>query len=482
MSTLKKLKFKKLSFSSFGGAPLLLTLWNHFDFSLLLTQSGIIKKRGVPTWKLAFLFVVGLMSRCGSCLKIVDYYNKESLLQKILNENITQSVFSRFMVSTFQWNLFNLKRMAKFQEEEETRLVDGDVIALDDTLIEHNHSKKMPFIYRLFDHCSNKYVDAMNVVVLHVKKATGLQYPLLYSVWKQDNHKDPHESKLDLALHMLQQLRSQWNAPVKCLVAMDSWYFVKSLYLAVEKLGFNWVTRAKSNTTLYRKVSIRGKERFIAILPEALYKEAKPVFSFWNKKGIMCMKFKDIYLVTEEIHNGSGYLKDRIFKPVNAVVTTYQEEDEETGKTKQIIALLLSNEVEAKPETIVQAYKDRWSIEVFFRNGKQEIGLNDCHSTNENHIHAHLSLLLVAESLIRYAQWKYNEKTDMKEEVTHGQVVAFLFHTRCEVHARGKDNTQVYFDMTAQRFASFFSKYWPSFLQMKWFDINGNWDSYPLTG
>lgn len=482
MSTLKKPRFKELPFSSFGGAPLLLTLWNHFNFSLLLTQSGIYKQRGVPTWKLAFLFVVGLISRCGSCLKIIDFYKKESLLQRILNENITQSVFSRFMVSPFQWNLFNLKRVAAFQEKEETRLVDGDVIALDDSLIQHNHARKIPFIYRLFDHCSNQYVNAMNIVALHAKKATGLQYPLLYSVWKQDNQKDPYQSKMDLALHMLKQLRVKLAAPVKCWVAMDSWYFAKSFYLAIEELDFNWVTRAKSNTTLYRKVNIHGKQRFIAINPTVLFKEAKPVFSFWRRKGTMCMKFKDIYLVTEEIHNGQGRLKDRILKPVNAVVTTYLEEDKETGEQKQTIALLLSNQVEAKPETIVQVYKDRWSIEIFFRNSKQELGLNDCHSTDENHIHAHLSLMMVPESLIRYAEWKYKEKTDMEEEVTHGQVVAFLFHIRCEVHARSKDSIQVYFDMTAQRFASFFNELWPNNLGMRWFDFQGNWNPYPLTG
>lgn len=220
-------------------------------------------------------------------------------------------------------------------------MVDGDVIALDDSLVQHNHARKIPFIYRLFDHCNNQYVNAMNIVALHAKKATGLQYPLLYSVWKQDNQKDPYESKMDLALHMLQQLRNQLAAPVKCWVAMDSWYFAKSFYLAIEELDFNWVTRAKSNTTLYRQVTIRGKKRFIAIRPTVLFKEAKPIFSFWRKKGIMCMKFKDIYLVTEEIHNGRGHLKERILKPVNAVVTTYMEEDKETGEQKQTIALLL---------------------------------------------------------------------------------------------------------------------------------------------
>ena len=65
-------------------------------------------------------------------------------------KRVTQSVLSRFMVSAFRWDLFHLKRVRQFQLDEETKLVDGDVIALDDTLVVHEHAAKMPFLYRLF--------------------------------------------------------------------------------------------------------------------------------------------------------------------------------------------------------------------------------------------------------------------------------------------------------------------------------------------
>ena len=91
------------------------------------------------------------------------------------------------------------------------------------------------------------------------------------------------------------------------------------------------------------------------------------------------------------------------------------------GSAKETFALLLSNNIDFMAVEVVQNYKRRWSIEVFFRNAKQELGLNNCHSTKENHIHAHLSILFTAEALVRFAQWKYNhQKTDMKEEITHG--------------------------------------------------------------
>ena len=122
-------------------------------------------------------------------------------------------------------------------------------------------------------------------VVLHARKANGLQYPLLYSIWNKVKDTEIHLTKLDLALHLLQELKKQLPHPVRLCVAMDSWYFAKSLYLEIEKLEFDWVTKAKKNTILYRKVMIRGKERFIEILPEVLFKEAKPIFSFWNKRN-----------------------------------------------------------------------------------------------------------------------------------------------------------------------------------------------------
>ena len=48
----------------------------------------------------------------------------------------------------------------------------------------------------------------------------------------------------------------------------------------------------------------------------------------------MCMAFKDIYIKIDEIHNGQGYLKKPILKPVSAVVTANLQEDLEKGSTK----------------------------------------------------------------------------------------------------------------------------------------------------
>ena len=85
MTNLCKPKFKELSsFSQVGGAIVLRALWDRFDLSLLLTQSGIFKIRGVATWALAFLYVVGLIKRSPSVNAVSSFYNQDGLLQQML--------------------------------------------------------------------------------------------------------------------------------------------------------------------------------------------------------------------------------------------------------------------------------------------------------------------------------------------------------------------------------------------------------------
>lgn len=65
----------------------------------------------------------------------------------------------------------------------------------------------------------------------------------------------------------------------------------------------------------------------------------------------------------------------------------------------------------------------------------------NCHSPNENHIHAHLTLLFTAETLIRHLLWE-QRKTVGKEDCTHGQVIRNLLCIRCRSHRVARTNKQ----------------------------------------
>lgn len=126
------------------------TLWDRFDLSLLLSQSGIFKVRGVATWALAFLYVVGLIDRCPSVNALASSFNEDGLLQQMFStKRISQSALSRFLTGFSQWNSFNTKRTARLQEDLNTALTEGDVLALDDTHAPHPYAREIPFLYWL---------------------------------------------------------------------------------------------------------------------------------------------------------------------------------------------------------------------------------------------------------------------------------------------------------------------------------------------
>lgn len=68
----------------------------------------------------------------------------------------------------------------------------------------------------------------------------------------------------------------------------------------------------------------------------------------------------------------------------------------------------------------------------FFRRAKQDLGLANCHSTTEEHHHAHLELFFTADTILGFTPWEMNkEKTSDDESYTHDEMVRCLFHTRC---------------------------------------------------
>ena len=125
--TLEKPKYKNLQQGNSGGTPILKAIWDKFDFSLLLTQSGIVKRNGIPTWIIAFAYVAGLIANLNSVLRIAQHTTQDKLLQPMFrNLNIAQYTFSRFFTTDYNWFLFGFKRVQRLQQEVETAFTEGD--------------------------------------------------------------------------------------------------------------------------------------------------------------------------------------------------------------------------------------------------------------------------------------------------------------------------------------------------------------------
>jgi len=112
----------------------------------------------------------------------------------------------------------------------ETAISDGDVIALDDTKIEHPYGKKMPFLCWLFDNPEKKHLWCMNLVSTLLVMSNGLVTPLSWRIWVQDkeNKTQSKRTKLYLAKEMLLSLRELSSA--RLWVEMDRWFLCKEFF------------------------------------------------------------------------------------------------------------------------------------------------------------------------------------------------------------------------------------------------------------
>lgn len=478
MSAIQKPRFRDLNHGECAGVPILKQLWDRFDFSLLLTQSGMMKRSGTPSWLICFLYVVGLVSNCSSVVQMAELAEHDKLLRAMFHPwKLAQWTLSRFLSSPHAWTTFGLKRVERLQQDQTTRLQDGDVVNLDDTHLAHPYAKKLPFLSWLFDSSSKTYAWAMNVVVVQAVLKSGLEYPLFYRVWHKPESKGEGLSKIDLAKQMLTMLRQSTRA--RLWVAMDRWYLCKAFFAFLEAHQFDWVTKAKRNTALYRKVMepCTGRERYVPMTPVMLIREVFRDLLSQASSGLVSISIPNMYMKQpHSVANRKGevVIKQR-FVPIAAVVAMRLKEDStehsekesnenEAPATYKGAYLLISNRFDA-PEEALRTYVKRWRIEVFFRTAKQELAFEKCHSESEAHHHAHFELLFTAETLLALALHELNkEKTSDDEGYTHGEMVRGLFHTRCQVRVstrKGKKRISIDCDTPVRQFARLIEIFWP---------------------
>jgi len=326
---------------------------------------------------------------------------------------------------------------------------------------------------------------------LHAVKQDGREYPLFHSFWIKSETEEPSITKFILATQAFKQLRAMLPETMRLWVSMDRWFFSKSFFENLEALHFDWVTKAKRNTVFYRLVPTcpgRAKPRYIRVTATEIIRQYFYQLLPGMSKGLVAVAVNGLYLkVSEPKPNAKGRNKNRTaYKAVGGVVALRFTEDETEENKRESASpdvepvatykgayLLVSNRTDA-PAKVVAVYQKRWRIELLFRNAKNELGLCECHSSNENHIEAHIALLFTAETLVRLAEWEYNAKMDPDKSITHGKMSNLIFRTHCTLdiqptHNGISDVVYLYFDTAVRKFASFFEQFWPQSIELKWF-------------
>lgn len=261
---------------------------------------------------------------------------------------------------------------------------------VDDSLLEKS-GKAIEKIGKVYDHCSHSYRLGMKLLTLGLWDGKSF-IPLDFSI-----HNEPGKTgkrglkKKDLDNQFTKQRSSETagykremevdtdkikmsiNLMVNALkkgiaanyVLADSWFICEYFLSAIESLdkNINTIGLMKAN----RIIIIKGQKHKASTIPE--------------------VKRKDIQY-------------SKIFK-CHYIATTFTYKSLEMKgfwvrmKGQNSWKLLISTDTKLTFVTTMKYYQVRWSIEVFFKDCKQNLGLNNCQSLDLDSYFAHITIVMM---------------------------------------------------------------------------------------
>ena len=294
----------------------------------------------------------------------------------------------RTIIYLFIKQLFKVIESKQTADKQEVK--PATFFILDDTLIEKS-GKKIEQIGKVFDHCSHSYSIGMKILTLGFWDGKSF-IPLDFSIHNEpgktgqrglkkkdiDNQftKDRTEDsagfkrikeisvdKINMALNLV------GNAVKRKIVAnyvlADSWFICESFLMGISSLSpkVDVIGLMKTN----RIIEINGKKHKASNIPEN--KQTKVSY---------CKAFK-CYYITHKM----------VYKSIEMKGFWIKMKGQDSWK------LLISTDQKLNFIKAMKYYQVRWSIEVFFKDCKQNLGINNCQSTDLDAYFAHFSIVMM---------------------------------------------------------------------------------------
>lgn len=304
--------------------------------------------------------------------KSINSYSKSSIR--------SQSSMSRFMNSKA---IDNQKINQILISEIESRLdsnLEKDFI-FDDTVKHHKYATQIYGLGNHHDHLNNCYSNGHSLVTAGISQDNYF-YPTnceLYQRKEEIRDISLFKTKIEIALNLLEQ----WLDKIDN-VLMDSWYSSEEILKLIVKKDKTFFTMLKKNRNFKsnRKIKRQLQEYKKYILPNQ-YKKV-----FVNNQW---------HLVHEKIGvlPGVGKVKILFTKFYNPI--TKQAKD---------LHYLCTNNINLDAYSILLKYRDRWPIETFHKDIKQNLGFEKCIIRNEIGVKRHFLIQFIVHNILVFNKRK----------------------------------------------------------------------------
>jgi SRSO17 transposase len=242
--------------------------------------------------------------------------------------------------------------------------------------LNRHDGKHFDLIAKLKDHAAGDYTQAHDLVTSQYV-GPNVQYPIEYRLFIPEavakEQKRVFKTHVELAVELVHDSERR-KCPASCY-AFDIAYTVQDLTEVIEKYVKNWVGCIKTNRWLtVGEREIKAGD-FAKELPDSAYhKETIHGKDYWVfSKVVRVSKF------------------DRKLR----VVISYDNEKRE-GDPK----IFVTNALTWEARRVLTAYECRWSVETFYRDSKQELGLDGYELRDEGGFRRHWHLVFAAYSCL----------------------------------------------------------------------------------
>ena len=256
-------------------------------------------------------------------------------------------------------------------------------LILDDTRIP-KRGRRMGYVSKIWDHKQQRFVRG-HVALTAALLFRGVVLPWRVELWKPKGLPGPprYRKLTDMAAAMVRAFDPP--AGVKVRVLFDAFYLCPTVTRACAGKGFTFFSVAARNRALTTGEGRRKRRRSIAGLMPGLIRH--------RGKGVRMRRTRG-KAATLRLASADGHLS-RVGR-VRMVVSKRPR-----GPWKKCIAVV-TDETGLRPRQVVAIYELRWSIEVLFKELRQDLGLGDYQMIAEEGILKHLHVCCLAHLLLTH--------------------------------------------------------------------------------
>jgi SRSO17 transposase len=258
----------------------------------------------------------------------------------------------------------------------------GDTVALilDDSK-KQKRGKLMEAVNWIHDPLSKKSVRGHQYVTATLRfRGHTIPWGIRLYINKNDCRtlKRPFKKTTQLAAELIQEFTPPEG--VRVLVLFDSYYLCPTVVKACRKKGFRFVSTLKSNRNLYkngRKLKAGGYGTRL------LRRSRKNIYRINKTKGYVKYTYVD-----------AGWLNVSDLGRLHVIFSRKNNESKVLG--------IVTDDPKLSARQMIQTYDDRWSIEVFFKDSKQLLGLGQYQNVSYEAAVTHLHLVCFAYALLTH--------------------------------------------------------------------------------